>query len=187
MRNVIHYAGLGYVRYNSSVQHAVNEVSQARCCARHVTDKKVPSLTFCYRYWYGLSTIWQEANLSCAVIACFCIRVSKSRTSKCILVGPIGYISLRASAKTSNTKFSACFESVNRDRDGICPMVVFKQGSWCRCRPASSDMMDEHMPSIGIPNFVDFMQRRTKSFYFCFVTTVEKGPMPVASPPGTAL
>ncbi|KAL3138629.1 hypothetical protein ABBQ32_006391 [Trebouxia sp. C0010 RCD-2024] len=54
-------------------------------------------------------------------------------------------------------------------------------------RAASSDMMDEHMPSIGIPNFVDFMRRKTKSFYFCFVTTMEKGPMPAASPAGTSL
>lgn len=54
-------------------------------------------------------------------------------------------------------------------------------------RQACSDMMDEHMPSIGMPNFVEFMQHGTKPFYFCFVTTVEKGPMPVASPPGTAL
>ena len=57
----------------------------------------------------------------------------------------------------------------------------------CTCRAASSDMMDEHMPSIGIPNFVDFMRRKAKSFYFCFVTTMEKGPMPAASPAGTAL
>lgn len=48
-------------------------------------------------------------------------------------------------------------------------------------------MMDEHMPSIGIPNFVDFMRRKAKSFYFCFVTTMEKGPLPAASPAGTAL
>ena len=54
-------------------------------------------------------------------------------------------------------------------------------------RAASSDMMDEHMPSIGIPNFVDFMRRKAKSFYFCFVTTMEKGPLPAASPAGTAL
>ena len=48
-------------------------------------------------------------------------------------------------------------------------------------------MMDEHMPSIGIPNFVDFMHTKSKSFFFCLVTTVEKGPLAPTAPPGTAL
>lgn len=52
-------------------------------------------------------------------------------------------------------------------------------------RPASSDVMDEHMLTVGIPNFVEFMRRKEKSLYFCFITTVEHGPMPNASPAGT--
>ena len=53
------------------------------------------------------------------------------------------------------------------------------------CRPASSDMMDEHMFTIGIPNFVEFLHCKEKALYFCFITTMEQGPLPTAAPAGT--
>ena len=70
----------------------------------HLTDKMIPSLSFCYAYRYGLETIWHDANLSSAMIACVCIRVHRCKANKCILIGSIDYVSSQVSAKTSNHK-----------------------------------------------------------------------------------
>lgn len=84
--------------------------------------------------------------------------------------------------QTANTKYSAKWQ-INDVH--VHPGHVFDI-CMCVCRPASSDVMDEHMLAMGIPNFVEFMRRKQKSLYFCFITSVEHGPMPTASPAGSS-